>query len=134
MPLHHIGFEVRDFDQSLQWYAKALSPIGYSITNDFEHGPVKVGSVGSSREDSPLWISKGVPGKTNFGQLHLAFNTNSHSVVNEFHKAGLAAGGECNGPPGPRPQYHEHYYAAFVRDPDGNNVEVVCHDPEGGSR
>jgi catechol 2,3-dioxygenase-like lactoylglutathione lyase family enzyme len=49
--------------------------------------------------------------------------------VDAFHAAGLAAGGTCDGPPGPRPHYHPHYYAAFLRDPDGNRVEAVCHRP-----
>ena len=62
---------------------------------------------------------------------HVAFAAPDRAAVAAFHAAGLAAGGQDHGEPGPRPIYHEHYYGSFVLDPDGNNVEAVCHAPEG---
>ena len=69
-------------------------------------------------------------GGTAAGGTHVAFATHDRATVDAFHAAALAAGGTDNGQPGLRPQYHEHYYGAYVRDPDGNNVEAVCHLPE----
>jgi catechol 2,3-dioxygenase-like lactoylglutathione lyase family enzyme len=73
-----------------------------------------------------FWISKGVP---NHPTLHIAFRVSSRAQVDAFYQAALAAGGRDNGAPGPRPHYHEHYYGAFVLDPDGHNIEAVCHSP-----
>jgi catechol 2,3-dioxygenase-like lactoylglutathione lyase family enzyme len=71
-----------------------------------------------------FWISEGTP---NQPALHIAFHADTQQQVNEFHRAALAAGGKDNGPPGPRPHYHAGYYGAFVLDPDGHNIEAVCH-------
>jgi len=60
---------------------------------------------------------------------HVAFRASGRQIVRDFYAAAIAAGGKDNGPPGPRPHYHEHYYGAFVLDPDGNNIEAVCHEP-----
>jgi catechol 2,3-dioxygenase-like lactoylglutathione lyase family enzyme len=69
------------------------------------------------------------PGERNPAHLHLAFRAETRAQVEAFHRAALAAAGKDNGAPGLRPQYHAHYYAAFVIDPDGHNIEVVCHEP-----
>ena len=68
-----------------------------------------------------------VDGKPNEPRLHVAFRADNHAQVDEFYRAALAAGGRDNGAPGPRPHYHKDYYGAFVLDPDGHNVEAVCH-------
>ena len=70
-----------------------------------------------------------IGGTPNQPPVHVAFRVNRRAMVDAFYKAALAAGGRDNGAPGNRPHYHEHYYGAFVLDPDGHNVEVVCHEP-----
>ena len=74
-----------------------------------------------------FWIHQGSPQKP---PLHIAFRADSRAVVDAFYRAALSAGGKDNGPPGLRPHYHEHYYGAFVLDPDGHNIEACCHAPE----
>jgi catechol 2,3-dioxygenase-like lactoylglutathione lyase family enzyme len=73
-----------------------------------------------------FWIGAGVPNKPH---VHVAFRVTRRTLVDSFYQAALAAGGRDNGPPGGRPHYHEHYYGAFVLDPDGHNIEVCCHEP-----
>ena len=73
-----------------------------------------------------FWINEGTPQRPH---IHIAFRAENHQQVDAFHKAALVAGGTDNGAPGPRPHYHVNYYGAFVLDPDGHNIEVVCHDP-----
>ena len=74
-----------------------------------------------------FWIATGKPVQ---GRVHFAFMTKDRAAVRAFHQAALAAGAKDNGAPGLRPEYHEHYYGAFVLDPDGHNIEAVCHGPE----
>ena len=71
-----------------------------------------------------FWVAEGKPEKP---PVHVAFRAQSRAEVDAFYRAALAAGGRDNGPPGPRPHYHDRYYGAFVLDPDGHNVEAVCH-------
>ena len=73
-----------------------------------------------------FWIKQGARG----GAVHVAFTSPDHATVDDFHVAALAAGGRDNGGPGLRPQYHPTYYGAFVLDPDGHNIEAVCHGPD----
>ncbi len=73
-----------------------------------------------------FWISRGTPSSPS---VHVAFRVQSHALVEAFYSAALAAGGRDNGSPGLRPHYHHNYYAAFVLDPDGHNIEAVCHEP-----
>ena len=88
---------------------------------------IRVGSAPASRPARPyFWIDANRPVQTS---LHVAFACGSRELVDGFHAAALAAGGADNGPAGPRPIYHPDYYGAFVLDPDGNNVEAVCHRP-----
>jgi len=120
--LDHVSLRVQDFPRALAFYKTALAPIGYAVAMEFP------GGAGLGEPGKPdLWIAvtDQQPHPT-----HLAFRT-SRARVDAFHAAALAAGGTDNGPPGVRTDYHPHYYAAFVRDPEGNNIEVVCHDPPG---
>ena len=81
--------------------------------------------VGYGRERPVFWLHEGVAGPGR----HVAFVARNRAEVDAFYKAAMAAGGRDNGAPGLRPQYHPDYYGAFVLDPDGNNIEAVCHDP-----
>jgi catechol 2,3-dioxygenase-like lactoylglutathione lyase family enzyme len=120
--IDHIGIDVGDYERSKSFYAEALEPLGYLLVMEFD------GDVGgfASRGKPDFWIVAGAAS----GGTHVAFTAADRATVDAFHAAALAAGGKDNGPPGLRPQYHEHYYGAYVHDPDGNNVEAVCHLPE----
>jgi catechol 2,3-dioxygenase-like lactoylglutathione lyase family enzyme len=121
MPLDHISLKVSDLARSKAFYAEALGPLGYEVLMEFE-GVAGFGAKG----DADFWISEGEPR----APIHIAFASSDRATVDAFHAAALAAAGKDNGQPGLRPHYHEHYYGAFVHDPDGNNVEAVCHLPE----
>jgi catechol 2,3-dioxygenase-like lactoylglutathione lyase family enzyme len=114
----HLTLRVRDLEASRRFYRAALSPWG-SRELELESGEVAFGPTGS--ED--LAIAAGEPS----GPLHLAFAAPDRETVDRFHEAALAAAGRDNGAPGERPQFHAGYYAAYVHDPDGNNVEAVNH-------
>jgi len=119
--LDHIGLQVGSYAKSKQFYALALKPLGYELV--MELGT----SAGFGRDGKPdFWISEGSATKP---PLHIAFSSPDRPTVEAFHRAGLGAGGKDNGAPGLRAHYHPSYYAAFVFDPDGNNVEAVCHRP-----
>jgi len=126
--IDHVGFGIRDFETSKNFYDKALAPIGasllYMVPEEFTDGE-KVGGYGIDRP--VLWIHEG---EQQSPSIHIAFTASSRTQVDAFYQAALAAGGEDNGVPGLRPHYHENYYGAFVRDLDGHNIEVVCHEPE----
>lgn len=122
--LDHVGINVSDYERSRDFYQEALTPLGYSLLME----PTE-GHCGFGREGKPdFWIS-GVrdPATEN---VHVALGAPDRATVDAFHAAALAAGGTDNGEPGVREHYHPTYYGAFVRDPDGNNIEVVCHKPE----
>jgi catechol 2,3-dioxygenase-like lactoylglutathione lyase family enzyme len=121
--LDHIKLFVSDFDRSRAFYELAFQPLGYRVL--LEQAP---GAVGMGRDFPNFWLAQAEGSPTT---AHVAIRADTRSAVDEFHKAALAAGGTDNGPPGLRPQYHPSYYGAFVHDPDGNNVEAVCHDPAG---
>jgi catechol 2,3-dioxygenase-like lactoylglutathione lyase family enzyme len=114
---------VTDYDRSKALYEKALAPLGMKLMME------PVPQVGGFGGDFPFfWI-----GKRNRGPqsgVHVAFSARDRAMVNAFHAAALEAGGTDNGAPGVREIYHPNYYGAFVLDPDGNNVEAVCHKPE----
>jgi len=114
--------KVRSFDKSRQFYAKALEPLGYSA--QYEDPKAKVAGFGT-KGAIDLWIREGEPRP----RVHLAFRSADRTAVNRFHAAAMNAGGTDNGAPGVRADYSPTYYAAFVLDPDGNNLEVVCHEP-----
>ena len=121
--LDHIGIEVSDYERSKAFYAEALKPLGMELL--MEPAPGACG-FGLPADQKPFfWISaRGGPAGAG---AHVAFAAPSTELVDAFHAAALAAGAQDNGGPGKRPIYHPHYYGAYVLDPDGNNVEAVCH-------
>ena len=122
--LDHIGFNISTMSRSRAFYDAALAPLGITQIMEFR------GWVGYGRNGKPeFWIGKQKDARLE-GVLHVAFSAGTRSEVNRFHEAALAAGGRDNGEPGLREQYHPDYYAAFVIDPDGHNIEAVCHLPE----
>ena len=120
----HVGVNVKDFAVSRAFYGQALEPLGWSEVMAFdEHKAVAYGT-----DDKPVfWVCEREPYGTG---THVAFHSEEREIVDAFHAAALAAGGTDNGAPGIREHYHPTYYAAFVHDPDGNNVEAVCHKEE----
>ncbi|HEV2614678.1 MAG TPA: VOC family protein [Gammaproteobacteria bacterium] len=119
--LDHIGLDVSDITKSKDFYLAALKPLGYELFMVWEKW------VGFSINGKPyLWLRDGTA--TSPG-IHIAFQAKDRKTVNEFHRAAIAAGGKDNGPPGVREIYHPNYYGAFVLDPDGHNIEAVCHEP-----
>jgi catechol 2,3-dioxygenase-like lactoylglutathione lyase family enzyme len=126
--IDHTGISVKDFDASKAFYDKVFAPLGakllYMVPEQFTGG-VKVGGYG--REKPDFWLHENA--ETGPGR-HYAFKARTRAEVDAFYEAAIAAGGRDNGAPGPRPHYHPNYYGAFVFDPDGNNVEAVCHAPE----
>jgi catechol 2,3-dioxygenase-like lactoylglutathione lyase family enzyme len=118
--LDHIGLNVSDIERSKAFYLQALAPLGYSVFREWETGA----GFGTDRPD--FWIhTRGRPAT----EVHVCFRSPDRATVDAFYEAAIGAGGTDNGPPGLRPHYHEQYYGAFVLDPDGNNVEAVCHTP-----
>ena len=122
--LDHLGVNVSDYERSRDFYAKALEPLGISLLME----PVP-GFGGFGHDGKPFfWISgRREPVTTD---VHIAFAATDRATVDAFHAAALEAGATDNGEPGVREIYHPTYYGAFVLDPDGNNVEAVCHTPE----
>ena len=126
--IDHTGVAVSDFEKSKAFYRAALEAIGYELLMEFPAavtGHADVAGFGE-RPKADFWINRGSP---NTPKVHVAFRVRSRALVDAFHAAALAAGGRSNGAPGPRPHYHADYYGAFVLDPDGHNIEVVCHEP-----
>jgi catechol 2,3-dioxygenase-like lactoylglutathione lyase family enzyme len=117
--IDHLSVKVRDFEASKRFYVAALQPFD-PMVYEMEGPALGIGPEG--RAD--FWIGPGEPS----GPLHVAFAARDRATVDAFYAAALAAGGKDNGAPGLRPQYHAGYYAAYVFDPDGNNVEAVFHD------
>jgi catechol 2,3-dioxygenase-like lactoylglutathione lyase family enzyme len=125
--LDHVGIEVSDFDRSRAFYEAALDPLGIGVV--MEPMPQTAG-FGSDVDGGPkpyFWVM--ARGRPTVSGAHISFAAPDRDAVDAFHAAALAAGGSDNGAPGPRPIYHPQYYGAFVLDPDGNNVEAVCHRP-----
>ncbi len=126
--IDHTGLVVSDFATSKAFYTKALGSIGYSLLTEFPASASSPDIVGFGEPPEPdFWI---VGGKPNEPRIHVAFRVETRAKVRDFHEAALAAGGKDNGAPGIREHYHANYYAAFVLDPDGHNIEAVCHSPE----
>jgi catechol 2,3-dioxygenase-like lactoylglutathione lyase family enzyme len=134
--IDHLGLPVSDLARATEFYRYALEPLGYGIVMQVSAaetghgGAVGFGAPGKAADfqsgKPSFWIGEGerLP-----GHIHVAFVAPSRAAVDAFYRAALAAGGKDNGPPGLRPHYHANYYAAFVLDLDGNNVEAVCHAP-----
>jgi catechol 2,3-dioxygenase-like lactoylglutathione lyase family enzyme len=120
--LDHVGLDVSDYAASKAFYDKALAPLGMRLMME----PIEL--FGGYGDDFPFfWIAQRQRGPDS--GVHVAFRVEDRETVDAFHAAALAADGKDNGEPGVREIYHPHYYAAFVLDPDGNNVEAVCHAP-----
>lgn len=118
--IDHVKLVVGDLAASRAFYERALAPLGIGVLKAYP------GAVGLGADGMPFfWLSGGPVS----GPCHVAFRSPDHAGVDAFHREALAAGGRDNGAPGLRPQYHPGYYGAFVLDPDGNNVEAVCHGP-----
>jgi catechol 2,3-dioxygenase-like lactoylglutathione lyase family enzyme len=126
--IDHTGVVVSDYQKSKAFYVAALAPLGYALLAEFPAsvtGHADVAGFGEPPKPD-FWVTRGTP---NHPPMHIAFRAQSRALVDSFYRAALAAGGRDNGPPGLRPHYHANYYGAFVLDPDGHNVEAVCHSP-----
>ena len=124
--IDHTGVAVSNIELSKAFYVKALAPLGYEPIVEL---PALVGggtfAVGFGVPPKPdFWIGAGQPQSSN---IHIAFRADTRALVDAFYEAAMAAGGRDNGAPGLRPHYHPNYYGAFVLDPDGYNIEAVCH-------
>jgi catechol 2,3-dioxygenase-like lactoylglutathione lyase family enzyme len=127
--LDHLGISVTDFSRSRAFYAAVLRTLGYAPV--LEVGPEETGGPNHCGFGAPgrpqFWIGEGAERS---GPIHVAFAAADRAAVDAFYEVALAEGATDNGPPGLRPQYHPDYYGAFVRDPDGHNIEAVCHQPQ----
>jgi catechol 2,3-dioxygenase-like lactoylglutathione lyase family enzyme len=119
----HVGFAVSDYGRSKAFYEKALAPLGMTLITE----PAGA-AAGFGRSGKPIfWVE--AQGTPVHGRLHIALEADDPAQVDAFHAAALEAGGIDNGAPGLREIYHPSYYGAYVLDPDGNNIEAVCHRP-----
>lgn len=130
--IDHLSTYARDFPATRRFYEAALGALGYGVVTEMvaswdpEFPERRICAFGSGRP--VFWV---IETKQTVEGRHVAFSAESRAAVTAFHEAALAAGGTDHGAPGLRPIYHEHYFGAFALDPDGNNVEAVCHTPEG---
>ncbi|MGO9802133.1 MAG: VOC family protein [Steroidobacteraceae bacterium] len=115
----HIGLKVKDLDASVRFYTAVLKPLGHGVAFSDES------TVAFGPEGAPaFWLY--ADAKLAHSLLHVAFKASTRTAVDAFHREGLGARGRDNGAPGIRKDYSPSYYAAFLLDPDGNNVEAVC--------
>ncbi len=119
--IDHVSANVSDLEEAKRFYEQALGPLGYSLQMEFE----TAAGFGTGQGIADFWIGS----RSDGGATHVAFTANDRSAVDAFFEAATAAGGKDNGAPGVRAHYHENYYAAYVHDADGNNIEAVCHAP-----
>lgn len=134
--IDHVSLTVRDIEASQAFYDAAFAPLGVEVVyrvSAEESGGVAYMGYGPAADGRDVqagkpsfWIAGGAE---IVGPMHIAFVAQTRAAVDAFHAAALAAGGTDNGPPGVRPHYHPNYYGAFVLDPDGRNIEAVCHAP-----
>ena len=117
--IDHIGITVADLEKSVTFYTRALAPLGYALVMRWEQ---YAGFGIGGKPD--FWIGLGKP----VDRIHVAFRAAGRAQVRAFYDAAIAAGGKDNGPPGVREVYHPSYYGGFVLDPDGHNIEAVCHE------
>lgn len=127
--IDHLGLQVSDFQRAVRFYRTALAPLGISVVMQVtkeESGRYE--GAGFGRDGKPgFWINGG---QRTAPSVHVAFVADNRAAVDRFFEAALAAGGVDNGGPGIRAHYHPNYYGAFVLDPEGHNIEAVCHKPE----
>lgn len=121
--LDHVSFQCADLGASAAFYDAVLAPLGGRRMMDFTV------VIGYGTDFPRFWLG-GLNTGDGFRESHIAFTATSRAQVDEFFRAAVAAGAEVLHEPRVHEEYHEHYYGAFVRDPDGNNVEAVCHRPE----
>jgi catechol 2,3-dioxygenase-like lactoylglutathione lyase family enzyme len=122
--IDRVGFAVKDYQRSKAFYEQVLDVLDLTLLRE----PVGAAAGFGCGGKPFFWIeSQGRPVE---GRLHIAFGAPSRAKVDAFHQAALQAGAADNGPPGVRSIYHPHYYGAYILDPDGNNIEAVCHEPE----
>jgi catechol 2,3-dioxygenase-like lactoylglutathione lyase family enzyme len=130
--IDHLTLLVSDFKRSLAFYSAALAPLGYSVIRHLTRKDIpalpfeEMAGLGAAGKPD-LWLR---PSAGAVVPTHIAFASPDRKTVDAFHAAALKAGGRDNGKPGLRPQYHANYYGAFVFDPDGYNIEAVCHKAE----
>jgi catechol 2,3-dioxygenase-like lactoylglutathione lyase family enzyme len=125
--IDHTGVVVSEFEKSKKFYSAALAPIGLVLVSEFPAsltGDTDIAGFGAP-PNAEFWIVQGIP---NNPVVHIAFRVSNRTLVDTFYMAAMAAGGRDNGSPGIRPQYHSNYYGAYVLDPDGHNIEAVCHE------
>jgi catechol 2,3-dioxygenase-like lactoylglutathione lyase family enzyme len=120
--IDHMGFAVSDYERSKAFYTQALAPLGIKLLMEPAPG------IGGFGDDQKPYFWFGARDAPHTG-VHVAFEAGDRETVDAFHAAALAAGGADNGGPGIREIYHPNYYGAYVLDPDGNNIEAVCHRP-----
>jgi catechol 2,3-dioxygenase-like lactoylglutathione lyase family enzyme len=126
--IDHLNIVVGDLARSLSFYRRALAPLGYDVLMEVSAAREGIDGAGLGEPPKPdFWLIDG--GTTTIPRVHVAFRARNRAMVDAFHKAAIEAGGRDNGPAGLRPHYHPNYYGAFVLDPDGHNIEAVCHDP-----
>ena len=127
--IDHLGFSVSNMERAKAFYLNALKPLGIGVIMEVSAEETGGDAHAGFGKDGKafFWIGTGNKPK---GGTHMAFTARRRSDVDSFYQAALAAGGRDNGAPGLRPHYHPNHYAAFVLDPDGNNVEAVCRQPE----
>jgi catechol 2,3-dioxygenase-like lactoylglutathione lyase family enzyme len=126
--IDHTGVSVSNFAASKRFYERALRPLGYEVIMQLSAevtGGTDVAGFGVPPKPD-FWVASGTP---NVPPIHVAFRADDRAAVDAFYRAAIAAGGRDNGAPGLRPHYHPNYYGAFVLDPDGHNIEAVCHLP-----
>jgi catechol 2,3-dioxygenase-like lactoylglutathione lyase family enzyme len=121
--IDHVSLHVSDYGKSKRFFERALAPLGYAVIMEFGGAVAGLGAAGKP----DFWIAQGDAEGGAGKPIHVAFASSNRTTVDAFYHAALAAGGRDNGAPGLRPQYHANYYGAFVIDPDGNNLETVCH-------
>ncbi len=124
--IDHTGIVSSDYEKSRAFYEAALAPLGFTKVLEFPAavtGHTDVAGFGEAPK-AEFWIARGTP---NVPPLHVAFRVESRAIVDAFYRAAMEAGGRDNGAPGIRAHYHPNYYGAFVIDPDGHNIEAVCH-------
>lgn len=127
--LDHVSITVRSIEASLPFYDATMAALGHPrVWREERAAGYGLRADAAHPERSYLTLREGLGGPPD--RRHWAFKAGSRAAVDGFHAAGLAAGGACDGPPGPRPAYHAHYYAAFLLDPDGNRLEAACHRPD----
>ena len=120
--LDHVAVTVRELEDAKRFYAAALAPLGYSLAMEFPG----VAGFANPEGKPDFWLHEGEA----TSPTHVAFRSPDRETVDAFHRAALEAGGVDNGAPGLRPQYHEHYYGAYVYDASGHNIEAVCNAPQ----